>query len=129
MDNNFFLIFIFSGKYVIPKNTILTIHVHDLHRNPEIWTDPDKFDPDRFLPNEMQRRNPYSFVPFSSGPRNCIGQKFGNLEHKLVLAKLLRKWIVKPTFQRNDVKMYNSMVLQSLDDVYLYFTPRDEKCR
>ncbi|XP_047366099.1 uncharacterized protein LOC124955555 [Vespa velutina] len=112
------------GKYVIPKNTILAIHVHGLHHDPEIWPDPEKFDPDRFLTNEMEYRNPYSFLPFSAGPRNCIGQKFADLEHRLVIAILLRKWIVKSSILRKDMKIYHSAILRPLDDVYLRFIPR-----
>lgn len=115
---------IMIDKYVIPKNTILSIHVYGLHHDPEIWTNPEKFDPDRFLTDETQHRNPYSFLPFSAGPRNCIGQKYASLEQKLVIAMLLRKWIVKSSIQRKDVKIYHSIVLQPLHDLHLYFVPR-----
>ncbi|KAF7382503.1 hypothetical protein HZH68_015422 [Vespula germanica] len=115
---------IMIDKYVIPKNTILSIHVYGLHHDPEIWTNPEKFDPDRFSTDETQHRNPYSFLPFSAGPRNCIGQKYASLEQKLVIAMLLRKWIVKSSIQRKDVKIYHSIVLQPLHDLHLYFVPR-----
>ncbi|XP_035735113.1 cytochrome P450 4C1-like [Vespa mandarinia] len=113
------------GQYVIPKNTELTIHVHGLHHDPEIWPDPEKFDPDRFLTNETQNRHPYSYIPFSAGPRNCIGQKFANLEHKLVIAILLKKWMVKSSILRKDIRMYHSVVLRPFGDVYLRFIPRE----
>ncbi|XP_043488265.1 cytochrome P450 4C1-like [Polistes fuscatus] len=115
---------IMIDKYVVPKGAILAVHVHGLHHNPKVWTNPEKFDPDRFLIEQFQNKNPYAYVPFSAGPRNCIGQKFANLEQKLVLAMLLQKWIVKSSFSQEDVKKYMVLTVQPLNGLYLYFTPR-----
>ena len=61
--------------YKIPANTNVILANFILHRNKEAFPNPDTFDPDRFFSSNSSKRHPYAYVPFSAGPRNCIGQK------------------------------------------------------
>ncbi|KAF8353755.1 hypothetical protein PRIPAC_95378 [Pristionchus pacificus] len=80
------------GPYLLPKGSEVFITPHLVQHNPEVYPDPWKFDPDRFLPENIDKRSPYDFVPFSAGTRNCLGQKFAMHEMKTVLAWALRKF-------------------------------------
>lgn len=63
-----------DGK-ILPAGSSVGIAIFKVHRDEKYWPEPLKFDPDRFLPEQIAKRHPYSFVPFSGGPRNCIGRQ------------------------------------------------------
>jgi len=63
-----------SGNYVIPRGATVTVATVLLHRNPKVYANPNVFDPDNFLPERQANRHYYAFVPFSAGPRSCVGE-------------------------------------------------------
>ena len=69
-----YFIICFLESYLIPAGTILHIDIHGTHTDPNFWPNPEIFDPDRFLSEKIRNRHPYSYLPFSAGPRNCIGK-------------------------------------------------------
>ncbi|XP_040280430.1 cytochrome P450 4F22 isoform X1 [Bufo bufo] len=77
-----------DGK-VIPKGNISLISIYGTHHNPAVWPNPEVYDPYRFDPSSTDQRSSHAFVPFSAGPRNCIGQNFAMAEMKVVLALTL----------------------------------------
>jgi cytochrome P450 len=79
----------FQG-YAIPAGTRVLYSIYLSHRHQGYWNDPDRFDPDRFLPEATRQRPPYLYLPFGGGPRNCIGTAFAQVEAKVVLARLLQ---------------------------------------
>ncbi|KAL1422671.1 hypothetical protein MTO96_003849 [Rhipicephalus appendiculatus] len=66
--------------YRIPKGANVYINLFSLHQNPKYFKDPQSFIPERFMTEEFTARHPYSYLPFSGGPKNCIGQRFALLE-------------------------------------------------
>lgn len=85
-----------SGK-TIPPGTTLNLFIMATGYNENVFPDPFKFDPERFSSENLSKRSsPYEYVPFSAGPRNCIGQKFAMLELKTVLSKIVRYFEVLP---------------------------------
>ncbi|XP_023989903.1 cytochrome P450 4F2 isoform X6 [Physeter macrocephalus] len=81
---------------VIPKGVICLISIFGTHHNPSVWPDPGVYDPFRFDPENIKGRSPLAFIPFSAGPRNCIGQSFAMTEMKVVLALTLLRFRVLP---------------------------------
>lgn len=68
-----------------------------IHRSPENYTNPDKFDPERFSEENKGSIKPYTYLPFGVGPRNCIGSRFALLEAKVLLFKILLNFELIPT--------------------------------
>uniref|UniRef100_A0A8C7NA38 aromatase n=1 Tax=Oncorhynchus kisutch TaxID=8019 RepID=A0A8C7NA38_ONCKI len=84
------------GGRVIPQGSICLVSIYGTHHNPEIWPDPDVYNPMRFDPENSKDRSSHAFIPFSSGPRNCIGQKFAMAELRVVVALTLRRFRLTP---------------------------------
>ena len=78
--------------YTLPKGSLVDIGMQSVHLNPDVWEDPFKFDPNRFSKENFANKHPYSFIPFSAGQRNCIGQHFALAQMKILTIKLLRKY-------------------------------------
>jgi retinoid hydroxylase len=88
------------GGYLIPAGWYVCIFPMMTHRLPEIYQDPDTFDPDRFAPpREEDKKQPYSLIGFGGGVHSCIGVELAQMEMKIILSTLLQKydWTVTPT--------------------------------
>ncbi|NP_001165987.1 cytochrome P450 4AB6 isoform X1 [Nasonia vitripennis] len=110
-------------NYIVPKGTLIQINIFSLHRDPNFWPDPEKFDPDRFLPDRFQGRHPYSYIPFSAGPRNCIGQKFAMMELKAFIAHLISEFYLEPIDLAHEVLITPDLVLRPARPVKVKIVP------
>lgn len=78
------------GGYHIPAGSDVVVVPYTLHRHPDFWPEPEKFDPDRFDPDRPSGRPRYAYIPFGAGPRFCIGNSLGVMEAVFVLTMVLR---------------------------------------
>lgn len=103
-----------TPSMTIPAGCSIFIHVFEQHRNPEYFSNPLQFDPDRFL---EKMKHPYAYIPFSAGPRNCIGQKVAMISQKIFIANILRRFVVESAVKPEDLKLTQNIVLENQDGV------------
>ncbi|KAJ2950768.1 hypothetical protein O0L34_g9032 [Tuta absoluta] len=104
----------------IPKNTSCIVNILHLHRNPAFFDNPMEFRPERF---ENPLKNPFNWVPFSAGPRNCIGQKFAMLEMKSTVSAVVRHFKILPS-DLEDPILGADLVLRSKNGVHIKLETR-----
>jgi len=81
------------GGYEIPAGANITPSIHLVHRNPEIYPEPDRFLPERFLESPP---GTYTWIPFGGGVRRCLGAAFAQFEMTVVLRELVKRWQIAP---------------------------------
>jgi cytochrome P450 len=86
--------FVEIGRWRIPRGTVVTASISLLHESPELFADPQSFDPDRFV---GARPDTYGWIPFGGGVRRCIGAAFATMEMNVVLRTMLRDFELEPT--------------------------------
>ncbi|XP_076684084.1 putative cytochrome P450 6a14 [Andrena cerasifolii] len=84
-----------NTNFSIPSGTQIVIPVYGIHRDPNIYPEPKKFDPERFSEENIKTRHPYGYLPFGEGPRICIGLRFGLIQTKIAVISALLKNTVK----------------------------------
>uniref|UniRef100_A0A182LYU9 Cytochrome P450 n=1 Tax=Anopheles culicifacies TaxID=139723 RepID=A0A182LYU9_9DIPT len=112
-----------QGGIRLQKGSTIVFGAYMMHHNPEYFPDPEHFRPERFEDSET-KRNPFAYIPFSAGSRNCIGQKFALNELKTVLAKVLRQCKVVLPDPNFELKMKMELVLKPVNGMHLQFLDR-----
>ncbi|KAF2885098.1 hypothetical protein ILUMI_21101 [Ignelater luminosus] len=113
-------------NYTIPAGSSIIILIIGLHTSSEFWPDPMKFDPDRFLSEEVSKRHPYSWIPFSSGPRNCAGLKFAMQAMKTLIATIVRKYRLSTEYKTiEEIKLRCDFVIKPVEGYKLALELRE----
>ncbi|CAJ0916033.1 unnamed protein product, partial [Mesorhabditis belari] len=106
------------------KGTQVGILIWNVHRNAEFWPEPDEFRPERFLSGKPQ--TPFTWLPFGAGPRGCVGQRFAEMEFKIVLARTLSRFqiVLSPEIQ-DRLELSNPTAMLSTPKISILIKSRD----
>ncbi|XP_055370803.1 cytochrome P450 4g1-like [Condylostylus longicornis] len=113
-----------SENYVIPKGATVVVVQFKIHRRPDIYPNPDVFNPDNFLPENSANRHYYSFIPFSAGPRSCVGRKYAMLKLKVLLSTILRNYKIHSNVPESEYKLQADIILKRTDGFRIQLEPR-----
>lgn len=119
-----FTFFSASGDYIVPAGCTVVVATIKLHRQPNIYPNPDVFNPDNFLPEKTANRHYYAFVPFSAGPRSCVGRKYAMLKLKILLSTILRNFRVQSTVKECDFRLQADIILKRAEGFKVKLEPR-----
>ncbi|XP_067640790.1 cytochrome P450 4g1-like [Eurosta solidaginis] len=114
-----------SGPYVIPKGATVVLGHYAVHRRVDCYENPEKFDPDNFLPEKVSKRPYYSYVPFSAGPRSCVGRKYAMLMLKVLLSTLIRKFEVHSNMDETQFQLQGDIILKLANGFKVVLTSRN----
>uniref|UniRef100_A0A673JEJ6 Cytochrome P450 3A n=1 Tax=Sinocyclocheilus rhinocerous TaxID=307959 RepID=A0A673JEJ6_9TELE len=110
---------------LIPKDMVVMIPTFALHRDPDYWSDPESFKPERFTKGNKESIDPYMYMPFGLGPRNCIGMRFAQVSMKLAIVEILQRFDVSVCDQTQvPLELGTSGLLVPKDPIKLQFKPR-----
>ncbi|CAG2108556.1 unnamed protein product, partial [Medioppia subpectinata] len=109
----------------LPAGQEIEIPVYAVHHNPEYYPDPETFDPDRFMPDNRHNIQPYTYLPFGAGPRNCLGMRVALMKAKLCVVHLIQKYrFVRIPKTSVPLKFEISIITLIPGDVHIGFTKR-----
>ncbi|XP_064613086.1 cytochrome P450 3A6-like [Liolophura sinensis] len=113
------------GGHLIPKGLSIQIPVNYIHNNPKYWSDPEKFNPQRFSAEEKAKRHPYAYLPFGHGPRNCVGMRLALLKAKMAVVSILQRYrFVRSAETEAELKLQLFGFPEAVNGIWLKLEPR-----
>lgn len=113
---------IIINGYTLPAKTSIMFTPFFIHRDSEVFPDPEKFDPERFLTSKVYTQ--YEYMPFSAGPRNCIGHRFALIENRVALVHILKNFKIISHTKHEDVRHIIGPVLHSHNGIHISLEKR-----
>ncbi|GFY38003.1 cytochrome P450 4c3 [Trichonephila inaurata madagascariensis] len=110
--------------HTIPKGASCFVMTYFLHRDENVFPDPEKFDPDRFSPENSIKIPECAYTLFSAGPRNCIGQRYAWIEIKALMSSILRNFTVESLDSRDKILPIMTVDLSPSTDIRIRIRPR-----
>lgn len=107
----------------IQANDVVFLPLYALHRHDMLWDQPNSFNPDRFLPEQVAARDRYSYLPFGAGPRVCVGANFAMMQAQIILGTLLARFRFEPGSQAQPQPTM-LMTIRPDTGIHLKVTPR-----
>ncbi len=111
------------GGHQIEAGQMIFVLPLTIHRHPDFWDEPDRFDPNRHTPENTKGRHPLAWLPFGAGQRQCIGLDFALMEGTLILAAMAQRYRVQAAATR-DPQMAFTTTLRSKDGVWVQLEKR-----
>ncbi|MGB0383514.1 MAG: cytochrome P450 [Ardenticatenaceae bacterium] len=116
---------VLPSGYRIPKGSQVVLLPYLTHRHPDFWENPEGFQPERFTPEASKSRHRYAYLPFSAGPRLCIGNNFALMEGPLMIAMIAQRYKLE-LMPGSNVQLKPSTTLRPSGGVPMLLTPRTD---
>ncbi|XP_049807925.1 cytochrome P450 4g15 [Schistocerca nitens] len=113
-----------SMDVTLPAGCTVVVGTYKVHHREDIYPNPEVFNPDNFIPEKTADRHYYAFIPFSAGPRSCVGRKYAMLKLKIILSTILRNYRVYSDLTEKDFKLTADIILKRAEGFKVRMEPR-----
>nr|ANW46746.1 cytochrome P450 CYP4G102 [Locusta migratoria] len=113
-----------STDVTLPSGCTVVVGTYKIHHREDIYPNPEVFNPDNFIPEKTADRHYYAFIPFSAGPRSCVGRKYAMLKLKIILSTILRNFRVYSDMKEKDFRLTADIILKRAEGFKVRMEPR-----